>query len=143
MSLVSTPSKQSHKIVDHYNILCYLLIYLVFSIKNLEPGKNQMNKKIVLSIVWLTMMLFCFSLSAQPTRISGFGVNPARKFRIAYVEGGSFINYQKNLKALIDNLIRRGWIDDVQLPPPENERETNTFRISTPDQIVVGGANYL
>ncbi|MGI9334281.1 MAG: ABC transporter substrate-binding protein [Gammaproteobacteria bacterium] len=49
-------------------------------------------------------------------------LNDARKWRIAYYEGGPYVNYQDTLMATVRGLMKLGWIEAADLPaPPEDE----------------------
>lgn len=71
---------------------------------------------------------FCWSppLSAE-TDPAGPMLNKGEKWRIAYVEGGPYANYQNILSAVIQHLMATGWIETKKLPEPEDESETRTL----------------
>ncbi len=44
-----------------------------------------------------------------------------RKWRIAYYEAGYYIDYEENLRALIDGLVELGWASPIQIPVIDEE----------------------
>ncbi len=46
------------------------------------------------------------------------------KWRVAYIEGGPFFNYQRTLQATAHGLVRLGWIDEAPLPELEGREDT-------------------
>ncbi len=61
-----------------------------------------------------------FNSPKPPTKNNG------EKWRIAYYEGGEYIDYQSIFAATIEGLMERGWIEKTQLPQMEGE-ETETL----------------
>ncbi len=49
-------------------------------------------------------------------------MNNGKRWRIAYYEGGEYINYQMVLAATIRGLMKLGWIEPAALPPQEGEQ---------------------
>jgi ABC-type uncharacterized transport system substrate-binding protein len=49
------------------------------------------------------------------------GTDNGRKWRIAYYEGGEYIDYQKNFVALLHGLRDLGWIAFDEVPPQQGE----------------------
>ncbi len=85
------------------------------------------------------LQLFCcFVLLPFWITVSGPNVHAAEKkfypttptsnkgapWRIGYLEGGPYINYPANLRALVLALAELGWIEAVQLPPQTDETDT-------------------
>ncbi len=80
-----------------------------------------MKQKI--SLIALTVcILFCFSLS--PARGEEFPTRPVtkagEKWRIGYLEGGAYPDYQVILKAIVNGLASLGWMKEMQLPEGYN-----------------------
>ncbi len=53
--------------------------------------------------------------STKPT------LNGDAKWRIAYYEGGPYVNYVQTLEATINGLMKRGWIQRASLPDRDGE----------------------
>ena len=74
-------------------------------------------KKLTLFYFLLTLFIFSHFSWAQevvPT------TNQGKKWRVGYLEGGTYINYSKTLVATIENLMKLGWIESAEVPKPEN-----------------------
>ncbi len=53
--------------------------------------------------------------------------NNGKKWRIGYLEGGPYANYQAILKAMIANLMDSGWIKPESIPEPRDKSESKTL----------------
>ncbi len=53
--------------------------------------------------------------------------NNGKKWRIGYIEGGSYRDYQGNLKAFITSLAELGWIEKKPFPETRDKMETHTI----------------
>lgn len=53
--------------------------------------------------------------------------NNGKKWRIAYVEGGPYSNYQSVLEEVIQSLMKFEWIEQKSIPKSQNETETKTL----------------
>ena len=51
--------------------------------------------------------------------------NNGKKWRIGYLQGGSYNSYQKSLVALVEGLMDLGWIEKQPIPPQENDKDTD------------------
>lgn len=49
--------------------------------------------------------------------------NQGKKWRVAYYEGGEYIDYQKNLISTVKGLMELGWIPTAAIPP-QKEKQT-------------------
>ncbi len=65
--------------------------------------------------VLLLSFLCCTSENSDENRISP-STNKGKKWRIGYYEGGPYINYPANLKAIADGLVELGWIQKYNAP---------------------------
>jgi ABC-type uncharacterized transport system substrate-binding protein len=84
----------------------------------------------------LMLVFISFALHA-PVSISHAGeankesvaptTNKGKKWRIGYVEGGPYQDYQAILKALVDCLVEFGWIEKRSYPQALDEQETLTL----------------
>lgn len=75
--------------------------------------------------------LICFLVTATSSKSVGAiseesspATNDGAKWRIGYLEGGPFTNYQGSLKATVQALMKLGWIEPAALPPLGNSEET-------------------
>ncbi len=50
--------------------------------------------------------------------------NQGKKWRIGYLEGGPYINYPTNLRALVTALAELGWLESVDIPQQADENDT-------------------
>lgn len=50
--------------------------------------------------------------------------NGVKKWRIGYYQGGDYGSYQKSLAALVQGLMRLGWIEEAELPVPPTPKDT-------------------
>ena len=48
--------------------------------------------------------------------------NNGKKWRIAYYEGGEYLNYQQVFSATVRGLIKLGWIDAIDIPTQQGEQ---------------------
>ncbi len=71
---------------------------------------------IILSIVFMSINVYAADI--QPV------TNNGKKWRIGYLEGGPYFNYQSILKDMIESLMHSGWIEKA--PIPECKSEGNT-----------------
>ena len=77
----------------------------------------------------LTIGLFCLltvflvDVCAQTKPIT----NNGEKWRIGYLEGGPYANYQSILKAMTENLMDKGWIKRASIPECRDDSETRTL----------------
>ena len=53
--------------------------------------------------------------------------NHGKKWRIGYIEGGPYSNYQSILKAMTESLMMSGWIELALIPQCKDESETLTL----------------
>lgn len=87
--------------------------------------------RILLIIVFVPFVVFA-SVSALPAGASDQEnvaptTNNGKKWRVGYVEGGPYQDYQAILKALLDGLIELGWIKKGSYPPGLDAQETRTL----------------
>ena len=78
----------------------------------------------------LTVLIFFFAstagLAVQALEKTDFSTVPTthngKKWRIAYYEGGEYINYQQVLTATVRGLMELGWIKNIDIPPQHGEQ---------------------
>ncbi|MCK5687141.1 ABC transporter substrate-binding protein, partial [bacterium] len=86
---------------------------------------EKLIKSITIGIICI-FTVFLVDLHAQ-----GDGTDPitnsGKKWRIGYVEGGPYSNYQAILKSMIEDLMNSGWIEPAAIPECQDEVETLTL----------------
>jgi len=62
-------------------------------------------------------------------KVNGSGpiTNNGKKWRIGYLEGGPYANYQMILKNLVKSMMDSGWIQQALIPECRDESETKTL----------------
>ena len=76
----------------HYLLMCFILVLaLIFMLSVTSVAAEQ------------------DSFSTKPT------LNHGKKWRIGYLQGGSYPTYELILEAIIQGLINLGWIEDTPL----------------------------
>ncbi len=69
--------------------------------------------RILLIAVFTLCSLWSFLEAAEQLEVSDApATNKGKKWRIGYIEGGPWRDYQSNLAALIINLTKMGWIEN-------------------------------
>ncbi|WP_022665981.1 ABC transporter substrate-binding protein [Desulfospira joergensenii] len=53
-------------------------------------------------------------------------LNNGKKWRIAYYEGGPFVNYPLTLVSTVNGLMKKGWIEKAKIPEP---KDTDTIKL--------------
>lgn len=71
--------------------------------------------------------VFLMDVCAQETNETTPLTNHGRKWRIGYVEGGPYANYQSILHAMIEHLMSSGWIQPASMPECLDDSETRTL----------------
>ncbi len=77
--------------------------------------------------LFLVVCFCCSCLQAQEMYNTQPLKNEGMKWRIGFVEGGPYANYQSILEAMIKSLIELGWIEDGIIPKSKDESETKTL----------------
>ncbi len=82
--------------------------------------------KIIGTIVVLFTLLWSGIACADP-----FAVKPVKnhghRWRIGYLQGGNYASYQRSMVALIEALMRNGWIDETALPTMPDDKNTRVL----------------
>ena len=68
----------------------------------------------VLAMVCAAWLLVACHSGREPD--TSPGTHAGRPWRIAYYEGGPYINYTQNLRALVDGLVKLGWLEPLTIP---------------------------
>jgi len=70
-----------------------------------------------------------FKTIAPPKANENFSISPrtnnGKKWRIGYLQGGSYNSYQKSLITIVEGLMELGWIEQQTIPPQENDKDTD------------------
>lgn len=76
-----------------------------------------------LCLLLSTLMFFSTAALAEdnPSFKSNPMLNEGKRWRIAYYEGGEYIDYQQEFTATIGALMKKGWIEPKALPHPSGE----------------------
>lgn len=79
-----------------------------------------------------SLIVVCFLISeASASEKRAYPTTPVdnngKKWRIGYLEGGPYINYPLNLRALVQALAELGWMDEPALPPQPDETDTRNL----------------
>jgi ABC-type uncharacterized transport system substrate-binding protein len=85
---------------------------------------NSFFKRLLLSFLFTIFTLsHCWSTETEkfPTKPT---TNQGKPWHIGYLEGGPYINYPLNLKALISAFAELGWIEPIEIPPQADENDT-------------------
>jgi ABC-type uncharacterized transport system substrate-binding protein len=67
-------------------------------------------------IPFLTAAALIIPVVAAADHGTGPVTNDGRKWRVGYLEGGDYINYPLNLRAIVDGLARLGWVEPLEVP---------------------------
>jgi hypothetical protein len=72
-----------------------------------------------LIMIFITLFVLMFSTGVSAGNKADFKTQPVtnngHKWRIGYYEGGSYSNYPIQLEALIEGLVKLGWMQPVDL----------------------------
>lgn len=84
---------------------------------------------------FLAVVLAFAALIAGPALASDKGefgtaprTNDGKKWRIAYYEGGEYLNYQQVFTATVKGLMKLGWIEMIEIPPQKGEQTEDLWR---------------
>ncbi|GAU08841.1 ABC transporter substrate-binding protein [Desulfoplanes formicivorans] len=80
----------------------------------------------------LLVCLVLWGIPALAARDDGYNPRPepgynGPLFRIAYLEGGPYMDYQKSFRGTIAALADLGWIEPIELPPTSDPNETRAL----------------
>ncbi len=88
-----------------------------------------MSRVVNLTVIGLCFVLtvFLIDVCAQMPFETTPITNKGKKWRIGYLEGGPYANYQSILKAMTKTLMDAGWIQHASIPECQDEIETKTL----------------
>lgn len=84
-------------------------------------------KKNVLTTIIVLLAILCLPFAGICAAKADFPTTPVHKtdgakWRIAYYEGGEYIDYQKILTETIKGLMKLGWIEPMEIPAQKGEQ---------------------
>ncbi|MBD3308628.1 ABC transporter substrate-binding protein [candidate division KSB3 bacterium] len=86
----------------------------------------KLFNKSVITVLLIMVLGSMAGMMAQAQSGDEFSMEPTtkngEKWRIAYYEGGEYIDYQRVLLATIRGLMELGWIDQTNIPPQQGEQ---------------------
>jgi len=86
---------------------------------------NRSIKSIAAGAIFvLTMLLMSINSYGDETNPI---TNNGKKWRVGYLEGGPYYNYQSILKFMIEGLMHSGWIQHASIPKCQDKKETRTL----------------
>ena len=90
---------------------------------------KEMSRPVNTLVIGLFFLLtiFLVDISAQETFKTKPITNHGKKWRIGYLEGGGYSNYQSILRAMTASLMNSGWIESASIPQCKDESETLTL----------------
>lgn len=72
------------------------------------------------AIVMVSLLILAVAASAESDDPLSPVLNQGRKWRIGYYEGGSYVNYQANLRTIVAGLAELGWMEPLNIPKTED-----------------------
>jgi ABC-type uncharacterized transport system substrate-binding protein len=82
------------------------------------PTTKQTIPAILIGVLYIVLLQYPLHNCAQADEYRTLPItNHGKKWRVGYYEGGSYINYPANLRAIAKGLTELGWIEEI--PPPE------------------------
>jgi ABC-type uncharacterized transport system substrate-binding protein len=90
------------------------------------PKTRRGFQVILVGLICLAVLLPCTDAVAGADRYKTIPVtNKGKKWRIGYYEGGPYINYPLNLRALAQGLAELGWMDGSNIADMEDPADAN------------------
>ena len=88
----------------------------------MKISANPYRYLLAASIVLISLVL-SDALAAQTTPT----LNNGQKWRLGYLEGGPYVNYQGSLRSTIQSLISMGWIEQSDIPQSTDLEDTRAL----------------
>jgi len=85
---------------------------------------NTRVKMLVVMLVLLMVVAGNYFADAKGDYPTTPRTNKGKKWRIGYYEGGPYINYPLNLRALIKAFAELGWVKKTEFPTPKDETDS-------------------
>jgi ABC-type uncharacterized transport system substrate-binding protein len=94
------------------------------------PADSMGPMKSLIVLFWILICCLC-AVPAGSADKRHYSIKPTthhgQKWRIGYLEGGPYINYPLNLKALVFALADLGWVEKVDNIPQGDESDTSSM----------------
>jgi ABC-type uncharacterized transport system substrate-binding protein len=92
----------------------------------IEHMNKQNTTRVLLAIVLLITLPLGAGLSSDKAeyRTAANTKPDGTRHRIGYLEGGPYFEYQLTLRAVINSLVRLGWLDEIEPPLPDDPNDT-------------------
>lgn len=92
----------------------------------------MLDKKIFYVVLCYSLFIFLSVTTATGFAASGdFSTTPTtnhgKRWRIGYLQGGDYGSYQRSLVAMVEGLVRLGWMEDTPLPLLPNDKDTSVL----------------
>lgn len=88
-----------------------------------------MKKRSMIFLMGIIVCVFCWTCLGMAAEKQEPSATPpekiAKKWRIAYYEGGPYGEYQKTIISIINGLSELGWIGSTAVPAQENDKDTD------------------
>jgi ABC-type uncharacterized transport system substrate-binding protein len=81
----------------------------------------RMRTKTILTALVVGVLIIPVNAIAKRNPSTAPVSNQGQKWRIGYYEGGSYVNYPINLKAIVAGLVELGWIAPLKIPIESDE----------------------
>ncbi len=88
---------------------------------------KKVSRIVLIGVLVCSSLWFSLEAAEQRNVSTALTTNKGKKWRIGYIEGGPWQDYQSHLKALIDNLAEMGWVEKTPFPQTRDEHETLTI----------------
>lgn len=95
---------------------------------------NNITNRLLLRIFTLLLLLFSLHCYGQTNDFENkeypttpMKKNEIEKWRIGYLEGGPFPDYQMNLIAIVKGLMELGWIEKMNIPSQQDPKDTKAL----------------
>lgn len=89
------------------------------------PVARRRYRQMLIGLLCLGVVFYSVgAISASRTFRTNPIANKGKKWRIGYYEGGDYINYPANLKAIARGLVKLGWLERIDFDPPEDPTDS-------------------
>lgn len=95
------------------------------TIKCEDKMKNSTNR--YLCLIAVSLFLISVGLADAKAAETAPTLNNGKKWRIGYLEGGPYVNYQGSLKSTAQSLMSMGWIEKADIPKSSDLEDTKAL----------------
>ncbi len=81
----------------------------------------RITTKVILTVFLIGLLVMPTDSIAKKNPSTAPSLNQGQKWRIGYYEGGPYVNYPVNLKAIVAGLVELGWIAPIEIPEIEDD----------------------